>query len=88
MSYLPFLPPNVGGFPKGSRLLGPGNLVHSFDLLQAVTTPPTKQRSVDDLLAALGVFDISDQTRGVLTKQHSPAKRLALAVTSPEFTLT
>ena len=36
MSYLPFVPPNVAGFPKGSRLLGPSNLVHTFDLVRAV----------------------------------------------------
>ena len=34
MSSLPFVPPNVGGFPKGERLSGPSNLVHTFDLLQ------------------------------------------------------
>ncbi|CAN0394749.1 unnamed protein product, partial [Phaeothamnion confervicola] len=36
MSYLPFLPPNVAGYPKGDRLLGPSSLVHAFDLLQAI----------------------------------------------------
>ena len=88
MSYLPFLPPNVGGFPKGARLLGPGNLVHSFDLLQVATTPPTKKQSVDDVFARLGVFDVSDQSRQVVGNAKDPARRLALAVTSPEYTLT
>ena len=59
MSYLPFVPPNVGGFPKGSRLLGPSNLVHTFDLVQAVDRPG-RATSVDDLLARFGVFDVSD----------------------------
>jgi uncharacterized protein (DUF1800 family) len=87
LSYLPFLPPNVGGYPKGARLVGPGNLVHSFDLLQAVTTPPTTHESVDDLFARFGLYDVSDQSRAVLSKQRSPDTRMALAVASPEFTL-
>jgi hypothetical protein len=87
MSYLPFLPPNVGGYPKGARLLGPGNLVHSFDLLQAATTPLTNKESVDDLFARLGVFDVSDRSRQVVGNERDRAKRLALAVTSPEYTL-
>lgn len=87
MSFLPFLPPNVGGFPKGARLLGPGNLVHSFDLLQAATTPPAKKEPVDDLFARLGIFDVSEQSRAVVEKEKDPATRLALAVTSPEYTL-
>ena len=42
MAYVPFVPPNVGGFPKGSRLLGPGNLVHTFDLVAAAGTVPDR----------------------------------------------
>jgi uncharacterized protein (DUF1800 family) len=87
MSYLPFLPPNVGGYPKGARLLGPGNLVHSFDLLQVATTPPTKRQSVSEVFARLGVFDVSERSRDVVGKESEPSQRLALAVTSPEFTL-
>jgi uncharacterized protein (DUF1800 family) len=86
LSYLPFLPPNVGGYPKGARLLGPGNLVHTFDLLQAVAAPP-KSASVDDLFARLGVFDISPQSRDAVTRQHAAGTRFALAVASPEVTL-
>jgi uncharacterized protein (DUF1800 family) len=88
LSYLPFLPPNVGGFPKGARLVGPGNLVHTFDLLQAVATLPTARRSVDEQFARLGVFDLSDDTRAVVGRHRDPATRFALAVTAPEFTLT
>jgi uncharacterized protein (DUF1800 family) len=88
MSYLPFLPPNVGGYPKGARLLGPSNLVHSFDLLQVATAPPTRRQSVDEVFAQLGVFDVSDRSRHVVGNEKDPARRLALAVTSPEYTLT
>jgi len=87
MSSLPFLPPNVGGYPKGARLLGPSNLIHSFDLLQVVATPPAKKQSTNDLFARLGLFDVSTRTRDVIERQASPGTRLALAVTSPEFTL-
>jgi uncharacterized protein (DUF1800 family) len=86
MSYLPFLPPNVAGFPKGSRLLGPADLVHTFDLLQAVDGPP-RAKSVDDLFARLGLFDVSDTTRTVVQRERDPGRRFVLAATSPEYTL-
>lgn len=86
MSYLPFVPPNVAGFPKGARLLGPANLVHTFDLMQAVPAAPRAQ-SVDDLLARFGLFDVSDTTRAVLQREHDPGRRFVLAAASPEYTL-
>ena len=81
MSYLPFLPPNVGGFPKGARLIGPRNLVHSFDLLQSVVAPPTKRQSVDDVFASLGVFDVSDAI--ARSRRRSSTTRRRLALSSP-----
>jgi uncharacterized protein (DUF1800 family) len=86
MSYLPFVPPNVAGFPKGSRLLGPGNLVHTFDLVQAVRRAPAV-KSVDALFARFGVFDLSDTTHAVVSAERDPDRRFVLAATSPEFTL-
>ena len=88
MSFLPFLPPNVGGFPKGGRLLGPHNLVHSFDLLGAAGAPPSSKVSVEELFARFGLFDVSDRSRAVVAKEKDPTRRLALVVTSPEYTLT
>ena len=87
MSYLPFVPPNVAGFPKGVRLIGPSNLVHTFDLVQAVSGPPAT-KSVDDLLARFGLFDVNDTTRSVLHAERDPARRFVLAAASPEYTLT
>ena len=87
MSFLPFLPPNVGGYPKGARLLGPHSLVHTFDLLQAVADPPTGRESVDDLFARFGIHDVSNQSDKVVANEHDAATRLALVVTSPEYTL-
>ncbi len=86
MSSLPFLPPNVAGFPKGARLLGPADLVHTFDLLQSVAAPPSVKK-VDDLFARFGVFDVSDATRRVVDRERDPGRRFALAATSPELTL-
>jgi hypothetical protein len=87
MGYLPFVPPNVAGFPKGSRLAGPSGLMHTFDLLQAVAGPPPVH-SVDGLLARFGLFDVRDTTRAVLAAEHDPGRRFALAAASPEFSLT
>jgi uncharacterized protein (DUF1800 family) len=88
MSFLPFVPPNVGGYPKGARLLGPHSLVHTFDLLQAITVPPSAREPVDDLFARFGIHDVSDRSHDVVTAEPNPATRLALVVTSPEYTLT
>jgi uncharacterized protein (DUF1800 family) len=87
MSFLPFVPPNVGGYPKGARLVGPHNLLHTFDLLQAVG-PPSRAQSVDELFARFGLHDVSDRSRDVVHDASDPATRLALVATSPEFTLT
>jgi uncharacterized protein (DUF1800 family) len=87
MAYVPFVPPNVGGFPKGSRLLGPGNLVHTFDLVAAAGTAPAS-RDAAGALAALGVFDMSSTTKRVLDRERDPQRRFALAVASPEYAVT
>ena len=87
MSFLPFLPPNVGGYPKGARLLGPHSLVHTFDLLQAVASPSSERESVGDLFARFGIHDVSDQSRSVVARERDKATRLALVVTSPEYAL-
>jgi uncharacterized protein (DUF1800 family) len=90
LGYVPFNPPNVGGYPKGSRLLGPHQLVHAFDLLGAVDGPPPEAGVVDvePLFARLGVFDVSDSTRRTVAAERDPARRFALAFASPEVVLT
>ena len=85
MSFLPFAPPNVAGFPKGSRLTGPSDLIHGFDLLNALAEPPTELLGAEELFARLGVFDLDERTRTVVDRQPDPIGRLALALTSPEF---
>jgi uncharacterized protein (DUF1800 family) len=87
-NYLPFLPPNVGGFPQGSLLLGPHDLVSTFALLATLDLPPSPPKSVDALLARFSLFDVSSTTRHVLEAEHDPARRFALAAMSPEFAVT
>ena len=86
--YLPFLPPNVGGFPSGTLLLGPHDLVSAFDLLDTLGGPPAAPSHVDDLLAQFGLFDVSSSTRSVLEAEPDPARRFALAAMSPEYAVT
>jgi uncharacterized protein (DUF1800 family) len=85
LGYVPFVPPNVAGFPAGSALLGPHQLVHTFDLLSVYPTAPPVPATVDDLLARFALFAVSDRTRSVVTSEADPGRRLALVVSSPEF---
>jgi uncharacterized protein (DUF1800 family) len=87
IGYVPFVPPNVGGYPKGNRLLGPHQLVHVFDLLSVFPEPPAIPRDVDVLLARLGLYEVGERTRSVVAAEPDRHRRLALAVASPEFTV-
>jgi uncharacterized protein (DUF1800 family) len=85
IGYIPFVPPNVAGFPDGSLLLGPHQLVHTFDLLAALPSAPQVDGDTNDLFARFGLFDVAAATRDVLDREPDPARRFALAATSPEF---
>jgi uncharacterized protein (DUF1800 family) len=85
LGYVPFVPPNVAGFPGGTGLLGPHQLVHAFDLLSVYPSRPTVPATVDALLERFALADVSDRTRAVLKREDDPARRLALVVASPEF---
>jgi uncharacterized protein (DUF1800 family) len=87
VDYVPFLPPNVGGFPSGTLLLGPHDLVGAFDLLDPLVAPPPAAKNVTTLLARFGLFDVSSGTRHVLDAEPDPARRFALAATCPEYTV-
>lgn len=90
MAYVPFAPPNVGGFPKGAPLLGPHELVHALDLLAAIGGPPPEAftADVDALFARFGVFDVAPASRAVVASHDDPVTRVALVLTSPEVALT
>jgi uncharacterized protein (DUF1800 family) len=86
LGYVPFLPPNVGGFPKGGRLLGPHQLLHGLDLLDGVPATAAEEAGRDpDLLASrFGVFDAASGTRRALAAERDPRRRFALAFAAPE----
>lgn len=85
MAYLPFNPPSPAGYPRGRVLLGPHQLVHSFDLL-ALAEPGDWTPA--ETLTRAGLIDVSDDTRRVLDMAPDPATRAALTINSPEFALT
>lgn len=86
LAYLPFNPPNPAGFPKGTTLLGPYQLTHAFDLMRAL--PPVGEVATDEVLARLGLADVSIPTRTVLERAPDGPTRVALAFNSPEYALT
>jgi uncharacterized protein (DUF1800 family) len=88
IGFIPFVPPNVGGFPGGAGLLGPHQLVHTFDLLQAFDAAPAVPDDADALFARFGLFDVSRATRRVIEAERDPGRRFALAAMSPEFAVT
>jgi len=85
LGYVPFVPPNVAGYPKGLRLAGPHQLVHAFDLLSVYPSAPVIPTKLDALLDRYALFDVSDRTRDVLAREPDPTRRLALVVASPEY---
>jgi uncharacterized protein (DUF1800 family) len=85
LGYVPFVPPNVAGYPKGIRLAGPHQLVHAFDLLSVYPSAPVIPPRLDDLLDRYALVDVSDRTRDVLARESDSTRRLALVVASPEY---
>jgi uncharacterized protein (DUF1800 family) len=88
LSYVPFVPPNVAGYPSGTALLGPHQMVHTFDLLAAYPTAPAAPATLGGLLDRFALTEVSDRTRAVLKDEPDPARRLALLVASPEYAVT
>lgn len=87
VGYVPFAPPNPAGFSGGERLLGPYQLAHSLDVAGMVADPPPDY-GVDEVLARLGLFDVSTTTHDVITAAQDPVTRITLAAASPEYALT
>ncbi|MFV1970219.1 MAG: DUF1800 family protein [Acidimicrobiia bacterium] len=86
VGYAPFNPPDVAGYTKGTRLLGPYILVHGFDLSWMVSTSDAPSTTTD-FMEGLGLFDLTDETRTVLDEAPDPATRAALAINAPEYLL-
>jgi uncharacterized protein (DUF1800 family) len=87
LGYAPFNPPNVAGYAKGRRLLGPYSLVHGFDLAWMIG-PPDASQSTTQITEGLGLYDLTEETRTVLDAAYDPATRAALAINAPEYLLT
>ncbi len=83
LGYLPFFAPSPAGYPAGTALFGPQQLLHSFDLAAAVDAVVPGPAS--DVLARFGVFDASTTTRDAITRSSNPYQRTLLALGSPEF---
>jgi uncharacterized protein (DUF1800 family) len=86
-SFVPFFPPNPAGFPSGSRLLGPHQLVHTLDYGALIGPRPTEM-TAEEVLAGLGIFDPSPQSVSVIAAAGDPISSLGLAAASPEYALT
>ncbi len=85
--YMPFNPPNVAGYPKGHRLLGPYTLVHGFDVA-ALLPEAIDSISTTELTERLGLFDLTPQTRTALDGVDDPHTKAALAINAPEYIVT
>jgi len=94
LSQLPFLPPNVGGWPAGEmwltsasaqfRLSLTQNILKSVDL--AFLNQVTPALRVNYLLNLLGIYKWSQRTADSLTvARQEPARMLLLALNSPEY---
>lgn len=84
VSYVPFAPPNAAGYPEGRALLGPHQLVHSFDL--ANTVSDAIEHAPRDMLARFGLFDVSAATRAALAGLPAD-QQVVLALGTPEYTV-
>lgn len=85
LGYVPFVPPNVAGFPGGNALLGPHQMVHALDLLSVYASAPAVPGTLDGLLERFALTDVGGRTHTVLKRESDPGRRLALLVASPEY---
>jgi uncharacterized protein (DUF1800 family) len=85
LGYVPFVPPNVAGFPGGPSLLGPHPMVHTLDLLQVYPSAPPVPATVDALLERFALTEVSDRTRAVVAREGDLARRIALVLGAPEM---
>ncbi|MBM3673568.1 MAG: DUF1800 domain-containing protein [Actinobacteria bacterium] len=89
LGYVSFNPPNVGGYPKGTRLLGPHQLTHGFGLLSALgDAAAIAELDARDALARFGIHDASERTIATLERESDLRRRFALAFGTPEVALT
>lgn len=85
LHYLPLHPPNPAGFPLGRALLDPARLLGSFEILHLCRNLDEDGAPAIDVLEALGLIDVSENTRDLLGRFPRPGLQLGLAFGSPEF---
>jgi len=85
LHYLPLHAPNPAGFPKGEALLDPARMLGSFQLLYLSRNLDDEGAPTVDPLAALGLYDVSTETRTLIGRFARPGLQLGLAFGSPEF---
>ena len=83
LGYVPFFPPNPGGYPKGVALLGPQQLVHTFDLASAAGAYVDGPAS--EVLERFGIYDATSETRAAIERAPNARVRTLLALGAPEF---
>ncbi len=83
LGYLPFFAPNPAGYPKGSALIGPQQLVQAFDLSNAVDGVVSE--NARDTLARFGIFDADAATQAAMNKAATGRMRTLLALGTPEY---
>jgi uncharacterized protein (DUF1800 family) len=83
--YLPLHPPNPAGFPSGPALLDPARMLRCFELLHLCSNLDEEGAEQVDVFEALGIHDVSDETRSLIDRFPRPGLRLGLAFGSPEF---
>ena len=92
---IPFLPPNVGGFPPPTSYLTTSATTARFNMANAIAdnarqpTPANEAAAAGDLAAladALGLpSGFSSDTASAIASLSEPADRLAAALASPDL---
>lgn len=85
LDYLPMHPPNPAGFVSGEELLDPARLLGGFELLYQVRNLDDEDAPEIDPFEALGIYDISTETRALVERFPRPGLQIALVFGSPEF---
>ena len=98
LGQMPYLPPNVSGWPTGDRWLAPGSLLARSGFLHSIDLRSTMgvATSTDEILTQCALHQVSPQTRAAMdgvaaTPEIDPETaqlvRWRLALSSPEYQL-
>ncbi len=100
LGQMPWEPPNVGGWPVGSRWLNPDSLLRRSEVIFSVDykqVPGALSASVDEILDRCGLWVISDETLAAINSVDGKEEGIGaegvlnlkwrLALSSPEFQL-